>query len=353
MTTATEVIYQFWLELDRESDCFQNGYKYGNCCNQTITNIAISTVDTIELTDIGNATLTTHDGIVMPVNAHRPFGFKWGVQFWPIDVSQGRAWEPSLYVTNFTVGAPWMLSIPIKLTANPRPSLRQWPCKTSRYLPTDAFVCDIQINGYQTLQNSPNTILNLNDYETPACCPEGILRFGRDDSCCVDNLADNPYHLVYDKTIDPGLRRTVFSFSLEYHGSDAHHPSYGGLVDPTRPNCTVTDVDQVELYVDNQALDYIYNVDVDGHDVDWVRSSDGFQSWIRVINLHKVSKKPSILNVYVEADVQADMLCTMTVAASPLCQYVLRGSYDTFEKEFMCCPRGAMPVAQGSCPAWD
>ena len=36
------------------------------------------------------------------------------------------------------------------------------------------------------------------DYETPACCPDGLIKWynANADTCCLDNLAENPYRCV-------------------------------------------------------------------------------------------------------------------------------------------------------------
>ncbi|PNH05416.1 hypothetical protein TSOC_008322, partial [Tetrabaena socialis] len=345
LTTADAVTYQFNLYVERPQDCWSPGYRNGSCCNQTLVNIGLSLADSIALESLGDATLTTDKGLVMRVSKLRTF---WGVQLYPNDLTQGRFYEPSLYVTNFTAGKPWTLSVPVALDASPAPRPGLWPCKASRYLPNDPLVCDIQLNGYQTVTGKPTTILSLDDYEVPNCCPEGLLRFGKEDTCCVDNLAENPYRMSYNATVKPTRNDTVFSFKLSYAGIS--NGPFGGALDG-RTNCSVSEVDQVTLFVEPAYLNFVYRTTVDGVDVDFTRSKNAWQSWVRLINLNKVTQTLSTVSVFLSADVRADQLCTAKVAESPLCEYVLKGSYDDAAKEFMCCPRGATAVSAATCPA--
>ena len=41
----------------------------------------------------------------------------------------------------------------------------------------------------------PFQIVGMEVYSTPACCPEGLLKYysSAEDICCVDNVAENPY----------------------------------------------------------------------------------------------------------------------------------------------------------------
>lgn len=298
----------------------------------------------ISLDMIGNSSLTTDSGKVIRMAKQRSF---WGLNLYPfMEPAQGRDVIPSLYVTNFTVGKPWTLSVPVSRGAQSSP--RKWPCGPSRYLPADDHVCDIILNGFQTLPQQPTVIKNLTDYEVPACCPEGILRYGKDDACCVDNLAENPYTLAYASTNSSVADDTVFSFALNYKGAEM-----GDLIgsDPYRPNCSVSEVDQLELYVAPAAASLVYRVEVDGQEVDFTRGSNGYQSWVRAINLAFSSHTPSSVKLFVRDDMTAEQLCPTTASSSPLCEYVFKGAYDDTEKEFTCCPHGATAVRAATCPA--
>ncbi|KXZ49739.1 hypothetical protein GPECTOR_20phG10 [Gonium pectorale] len=344
IVTADFITYMFNLYVIRPQDCFASGYRGGSCCNQTLVNIGLSLEDSIRLDDLGDATLTTDTGYVMRVSKQRTF---WGVKLFPNDLTRGRDYTPSLFVTNFTDGKPWTLSLSVAVDANPSPRPGKWPCKPSRYLPDDRYACDIMLNGYQTANGRPTTILNITDFEIPNCCPEGVLRFGQEDSCCVDNLAENPYRMAFNNTSPSVKDDTVFSFKLSHTGKSARPTVW----DPYRPNCSVSEVDQVTLFVAPETLNYVYKVTVDGKEVDFTRSKNNYQSWIRAINLHKVTKTPSVMDVFMSADLTANQVCTTKVAESTLCEYMLKGAYDDAVKEYTCCPHGATAISAASCPA--
>lgn len=337
----------------RPQDCWDPAYRYGSCCNQTLVNIGLSLLSSITPDkDIGNVTLTTDLGLEMTVSKQRT---DWGIRLYPNDVTRGRNYTPSLFVTNFTEGTPWLLAVPIRVDATPQPIPGKWPCKTSAYLPHDDKVCDIMFNGYQSVAGEPTVPLGINTVGLPNCCPEGIVRLARDDSCCVDNLAENPYRLSFNGSgpVAPPVGATtsadtVFTFQVAYKGStDINMP---GVSNGTRANCSVSEVDQVMLFVAPSALDAVYKVIVDGKVVDFTRSSNSYQSWIRAINLYKVNSAPSIMSVYVAANLTAEELCPTRMSGSPLCEYVLKGAYDDAAHEFMCCPYGVAPSAGPECP---
>ena len=57
-------------------------------------------------------------------------------------------------------------------------------------------------------------------------------------------------------------------------------------VAPIPIDCTHSDVDQIQIYVEASALPMIVNVQFDGVDVDFFKDSDAYRSWISIINLH-------------------------------------------------------------------
>eukprot|EP00198_Chlamydomonas_reinhardtii_P007444 XP_001696781.1 predicted protein [Chlamydomonas reinhardtii] len=342
------ITYNFNLYVIRPQDCWAPGYRGGSCCNQTLVNIELNLAEGIQLADLGNATLTTSTGKVLRVSKQRDF---WGVKLYPNDDSRGRDYTPSLFVTNFTDGKPWKLSVEVKTDAFPTPSPSQWPCGPSKYLKDDPNVCDIMLNGFQTVIGQPTTVLNATGYDVPNCCPEGIIRYKKEDNCCIDNLAENPYRLGFNATNNSTQDDTILTFKLSYAGVSSG--PFGGVFDGSRTNCSVSEVDQLELFIAPETLNSVYKVTVDGQEADFTRDSNKWQSWIRAVNLHKVSKTPSLVSVFFAKDVTPDQVCTSKVATNPLCEYVLRGSYDASAQEFMCCPAGATAVAAASCPAWD
>ncbi|KAG2489104.1 hypothetical protein HYH03_012330 [Edaphochlamys debaryana] len=347
IATADEVTYQFRLYVVRPQDCWAPGYKGGTCCNQTLVNVGLSLQDSIKEEELGDVTLTTDKGKVLRVTKTRTF---WGVELWPNDDTQGRFYTPSLYVTNFTVDVPWTLSVPLVNTAVNNPS--KWPCKASRYLPNDPNVCDIMLNGYQTVIGKPTQILDINQtiYDIPNCCPEGLIRFDRVDNCCVDNLAENPFRLGFTGSNPSVKDDTVLSFDISYKGASPNGP-FGGIFDGTRPNCSTSEVDQLQIYVAPTSVDYVYRIEVDGSEVDFTKNKERYSSWVRAINLHKVTRSPSQVKLFLSKDVQPADVCTAKVAESPLCEYVLKGAYDDDVDEYMCCPHGATAVNAASCPA--
>lgn len=70
------------------------------------------------------------------------------------------------------------------------PSQRQISHPSCAALPSRA-----QANGEQTVKGYPELILGVNDFDTPACCPNGVSEWfnSAGDNCCVDTLSDNPY----------------------------------------------------------------------------------------------------------------------------------------------------------------
>eukprot|EP00955_Chlamydomonas_euryale_P055176 356052-Chlamydomonas_euryale.AAC.1 len=99
------------------------------------------------------------------------------------------------YITNFTVGVPW--TVTVVLDASGYSNTTAWPCPESFFTPWDAGNCDYTLSGYQTAPGNPTVILTGPD--VGGCCPKGILTYfdTSADTCCVDNYAENPYRLTF------------------------------------------------------------------------------------------------------------------------------------------------------------
>lgn len=221
-------------------DCWANGYRNGDgsCCNQTLSHIGLNLLPGFDTDMIGNATLTTDAGKVMPVIKARTF---WGVNLYPFIEDYNNTITPSLFVTEFTVGQPWTLSVAIARAAVG--TSRKWPCGPSRYLPLDDNVCDVILTGFQTVPGNADEVRNFTSYEVPGCCPEGIVRYGKDDTCCVDDIAESSYSLAFNSADNSTAGESVFSFNLQYKSLNAPN------VVPPRTDCSQAQVDQLELYL--------------------------------------------------------------------------------------------------------
>lgn len=94
-------------------------------------------------------------------------------------------------------------------------------------------------------------------------------------------------------------------------------------------------------------------MEVDAADVDFTRGSNGWQSWVRAINLATPThaNTSALVKVYVREDLSTEELCPTKVAYSPLCEYVLRAAFSDTALEYECCPHGAAVAGAATCPA--
>lgn len=105
----------------------------------------------------------------------------------------------TFFVTNFTTDPlypeTWTLVVPL-LKSSGWNDTRKFPCRKSAITPDEPGNCDYQILGQQTEPDNPEETLGEDDdYDIPACCPDGIVKWfdSRKDNCCVDTLVENPY----------------------------------------------------------------------------------------------------------------------------------------------------------------
>ena len=207
------------------------------------------------------------------------------------------------------------------------------------------------INGQQTLAGSPD--VELLGEDTAACCPQGVLPFAPPvDNCCIDNGNQSPFALTYSGALNTTfstIATTVFSFDVIYKGTDLF-PTPPGPID-----CRASDVDQLELFLDNNNAQEVMAVNFNNSPVTFLVESDAYRSWIKVINLAWSDKtKIGALEVIMSQETPTTSLCSASVASSILCEYNLIGDLVVKQdgtQEYQCCPHGATPLVVKGCSA--
>lgn len=347
-TTSTQVSYTFSLAVDLPSRCWEPSYRTASCCNATLWNLDIATAASVKREDILSSQIVTDEGMLVGVVIERTF---WSTKLSPKTIeAQGRGAFPSLYVSNFTYGRPWKLVVTVARSAVA--NTHRWPCGPSKFIPTDEEICDIAVNGFQTLPGQPDVAADkvMANYLLPNCCPEGIMRFARPDPCCVDDITESPYGLSYKSAVSNAAAvETVFTFSIDWNG----YPGGNAILPNGRPNCSLTEVDQALVYVNPARIYDVVRAEVDGREVDFtLHKTSDVMAWVRLINLHYTGQRASAVKLKLNAaSLGAGDVCTTKIAESTMCEYVLKGLYSDAQEEFQCCPHSAAtaPVA-ATCP---
>ncbi|KAJ9516912.1 hypothetical protein QJQ45_027346, partial [Haematococcus lacustris] len=293
---------------------------------------------------VGSAYYTLADGSVRGTFKLAVEQFGVGISQYPLNGQVAR----DFFVTNFTDPlTTYTLTVPIS-KASGWTNTQKFPCRPSALSPGDEGACDYQVIGSQTVPGNATSILGAAEYNVPNCCPNGVVTWfpGSDDTCCIDNLAENPYRLMF---MGQPADNMAFDFTLQYSAV----PSTGLPPDPAVTNCSTSDVDQILLYVDALSVPAIQSVLVGGAPTTWLRETDPYRAWIRIINLHHTSTSPTSVTLQLNRPLQPAELCTASVATSTLCEYVLRGNFETTQSgasSWSCCPHGTTPAQVVGCP---
>lgn len=275
----------------------------------------------------------------------------YGIAFAPFPLAgSGADAIGDLFVTNFTnVTQPWIMSVPIDLSALQGLSTAFFPCDSSQILHDEvnaSGVCDIYLNGFQTLSGSPTVLLDVSQKYCANCCPMGVLRQATDDLCCVDDLSQNPFRLGYNGAVTAAnMQTSVFSFNISKSATVF-------AVDPTyNISCASSEVDQLLLFIKPSIIPNVMFMTLDGQPLDFIVSSDAYTSWLRAINLNYALTGVSNLTLTVAGSMAVNQLCSTHIGSSLMCEYVLFGNYDASGGTYQCCPHGAANVMEGVCPA--
>ncbi|KAJ9516786.1 hypothetical protein QJQ45_027212 [Haematococcus lacustris] len=341
--SGDQLLYSFELSLAPSSGCAPAGYRQGNCCDATLDTVVLSLVDGL-YPFVGSAYYTLADGSVRGTFKLAVEQFGVGISQYPLNGQVAR----DFFVTNFTDPlTTYTLTVPIS-KASGWTNTQKFPCRPSALSPGDEGACDYQVIGSQTVPGNATSILGAAEYNVPNCCPNGVVTWfpGSDDTCCIDNLAENPYRLMF---MGQPADNMAFDFTLQYSAV----PSTGLPPDPAVTNCSTSDVDQILLFVDALSVPAIQSVLVGGAPTTWLRETDPYRAWIRILNLHHTSTSPTSVTLQLNRPLQPAELCTASVATSTLCEYVLRGNFETTQSgasSWSCCPHGTTPAQVVGCP---
>ncbi|KAJ9526981.1 hypothetical protein QJQ45_025308 [Haematococcus lacustris] len=257
------IVYIFSLAVNPTVTAHPLSYRRGSCVNQTLDAISFN-LDPAYRDAILDVVTYTNLGRVLPNT--RAVLTEYGVKVTMLGV---------LFVDSMPLGD--FYTVEVQVNASVWRDTTRFPCLPSLYEP-GVPACDYQLHGWQTAPG--NHRLQLEDstgYRYPACCPEGVVQFCKQqiNSQCNPRLSDTPYRLQYVDTRTTGTRTTVnFRVTSVAVGAQLGTPA-----------CDGSDLAEIKLYVNSSAASALTGATFNGNAISPSSGSDPEQYILLPVNV--------------------------------------------------------------------
>ncbi|KAJ9527634.1 hypothetical protein QJQ45_025912 [Haematococcus lacustris] len=320
------IVYIFSLAVNPTVTAHPLSYRRGSCVNQTLDAISFN-LDPAYREAILDVVTYTNLGRVLPNT--RAVLTEYGIKVTMLGV---------LFVDSMPLGD--FYTVEVQVNASVWRDTTRFPCLPSLYEP-GVPACDYQLHGWQTAPG--NHRLQLEDstgYRYPACCPEGVVQFCKQqiNSQCNPRLSDTPYRLQYVDTRTTGTRTTVnFRVTSVAVGAQLGTPA-----------CDGSDLAEIKLYVNSSAASALTGATFNSNAISPFSGSDPEQFILLPVNVAAgaVDSPLSLTFTGLRGGVAA--VCSLHVGSFRVCNYVMNGLVSA--SGYQCCARGDVP-AQGHSPA--
>ncbi|KAG1666914.1 hypothetical protein FOA52_005974 [Chlamydomonas sp. UWO 241] len=303
-------LFLFALGIDPTEPCYPISFRVGNCCTQTLNQIALSLDRNARVAFQYAKVHMTNGTVIAAAVTTNDYGISIVLPEY-------------LYIDTIPAGEYW--TVEVSFDSLLWPDTTRMPCRETE-LELGVPACDYVLTGWQTAPGDVRTPLvpTPGNPDISQCCPGGVVQFcdSAITGSCNPRLSDTPWRLSFNKNETDGVFSTVF-FDL----------NTVPVVAAVEGGCENPGIDAIVLTI-NPAV-RLTHVLLNGLTAPFTNTSEG----IVVIDSNIAPGAKGFMMLTFAGVVGASDVCSDNLGSYMACKYQLFGGTSR-----SCCTEADVPV---------